>query len=208
MRGCIKLDGTSGATDRRRHGHVTAAAHHGLAALLSELLERIHHTLTVECRCVDDWDVSVVASPGFNFVSWYLLLEVLLVANDQEGKLVGIRRGSVGDEVLLPFVKLSEGGSIVSIKHQQASVGATIEGIADGLKALLASSIPHLQLYSRSVDADLLLEELSADGAACGWLVGTVVHERADQRGLADPHIAENDYFAEGLLGGVSSVDH
>jgi len=74
-----------------------------------------------------------------------LVLEIDLVAEHDERKVLGIARTGLDEELVAPAVEVLEGLGDVDVEHEHAAVGTAIECNAEALESLLAGSIPDLQ---------------------------------------------------------------
>ena len=74
-----------------------------------------------------------------------VLLHVNLVSEDHEREILGIMRAGLDQELVAPTVQSLERLGAVHVVHEHAAVCTTVECDAEGLEALLASSIPQLR---------------------------------------------------------------
>jgi len=167
-----------------------------VGSLLLVLSEHLGHEESVRfrdalrglCRSLHVGDADLLAEArGCRVVHAALALAVDLVA-DKDG-------GHVGADVLLqlvePVADLLEGGVVGDIEHDHDAVGAAIVAGGDGPEALLAGSIPHLELDVLLVDLHVVDLEVDADGGdeVC---IKLVVHETRQQCALADTALADH----------------
>lgn len=154
-------------------------------------------------RGLEEGDVALRVAPGLEALGGddALVLEIDLVADDDEGEVVGVVGGRLDEELISPAVEVLKGLGDVHVEHKDAAVSAAVEGDAETLETLLAGSIPDLHGDDAVVDHDLLCEEIGADGGLV--LVGELlVHVLVHERSLADTTVAEDDNLQENLSSG------
>lgn len=144
---------------------------------------------------------AVLPAPLPRVLAGHLALRhVQLVAQDQEGEVVGVLDVGVEAELLLPVGQVAEALAVVQAEGEQAAVGAAVERRAEAAEALLPRRVPDLQGDAPPVHLQLLVEELHPDGVeeVRVKLVGDVaVHER----GLAHAAVPQEDHLQERRLG-------
>ena len=72
------------------------------------------------------------------------VFQVNLVADDNEGKVLRVTRRSLDQKLIAPRIERFEGARGCDIVHENATIGAAVEGDAQRLETLLAGSIPDL----------------------------------------------------------------
>lgn len=171
-----------------------------LESILGNGLESLLDVDGLLCRSLEGGDVALRVAPGLETLGGddTLVLEIDLVADDDEGEVVGVMRGSLDEELVSPAVEVLEGLGDVDVEDEDAAVSATVEGNTETLETLLTGSIPDLHGDDAVVDHDLLCEEISTDGGLVlvgELLVDVLVHER----GLADTAVTEDDNLQKNL---------
>lgn len=78
------------------------------------------------------------------------VLQVDLVAEDDEGEVVRVARRSLDKELVPPAVQVLERSCRCDVEHQHAAVGASVEGDSQRLKPLLPGCVPDLQTNFKS----------------------------------------------------------
>ena len=122
-----------------------------------------------------------------------------LVSEDNEREVFGVAGHGLDQELLAPAVELTERLLVGDVVHQHAGVGAAVEGDAQTLEALLASSVPDLHGDKLVLNHHLLREEVGTDGRFV--LVGELaVDVLVHQRRLADTTVAKDDHLEKDFL--------
>jgi len=196
----IKLDSALGGSQGHRHRSVVFVldGSEGLGASHGE--ERLHTIAAGSARFVVVI-ATVLSAPGSSSLCSDYTLTVRLVAADNEREKVLVRGLGQVEEVLFPEGESVEALLVADIEGQDAAVGATVKGEADGDVLLLAGSVPDLHGEVRVLHLELLLLEISADRGACVARVASA--ELVNQGGLANIDIAEEDDLGDGLLHGI-----
>ena len=78
----------------------------------------------------------------------FALLHVDLVANHDKWEALRVHRAGLHQELVPPAVQCVEALGVVDVVDEHAAVGATVEGHAQRLEALLSSGIPQLLIIS------------------------------------------------------------
>ena len=73
-----------------------------------------------------------------------VIADVDFISEDHEGEGFWVARGGLNEEFVAPGVEGLEGFGRVDVVDEDAAVGATVEGYAEGLEALLAGGVPEL----------------------------------------------------------------
>mmetsp|Transcript_12635 Transcript_12635/g.22931 ORF Transcript_12635/g.22931 Transcript_12635/m.22931 type:complete len:223 (-) Transcript_12635:62-730(-) len=127
-------------------------------------------------------------------------VHIALVSEDHERE-VGSRLvvARIIQELLLPVVQVCERFRVGHVENENAAIRPAVERDTQGLKPLLASSVPDLKCRHLRVHRNVLNQEISPDGRlvlAAKLLVNVSVHQRC----LPDPAISENDNFQQRFL--------
>ena len=74
-----------------------------------------------------------------------VLLHINLVAEDDEGEVLGVVRTGLNEEFVAPAVERFEGLGAVHVVDEHTAVCATVEGDTERLEALLTGRVPQLK---------------------------------------------------------------
>ena len=80
-------------------------------------------------------------------MSYRSVLHVNLVADDNEGEVLGVSGACLDEELVSPAVERLECVAHRHVVHQHAAVGTAIERNPQRLETLLAGCIPNLQTH-------------------------------------------------------------
>jgi hypothetical protein len=75
----------------------------------------------------------------------FVVSDVDLVAEDDEGEGFGVSGGGLDEELVAPRVERLEGFGRIDVVDEDAAVGAAVEGHAKGLEAFLSGGVPELK---------------------------------------------------------------
>ena len=109
------------------------------------------------------------------------VLEVELVADDDEREVLGVARTRLDEELVAPRVERLERVGRRHVVDEHAAVGAAVERDAQRLKTLLARRVPDLHRHQPVAHLHLLRQEVRADRRlvlAAEPAVHVLVHER------------------------------
>ena len=73
-----------------------------------------------------------------------LCIQISFIADDHERERIRLHDHRLFEEAALPYLELVKRAAVSYIVHEEAAVGAAVEGSAEGLIALLASRVPDL----------------------------------------------------------------
>lgn len=165
---------------------------------LRHRLESRVHVVSVLCGRLIVRDIVLRFTPHLGPVPRHLVVQVALVAQHDERKVVGVARAGLYEELVMPRVEVLERVRVGDVKHKDAAIGASVEGDAQGLKALLTGSVPDLHCDYAVIDDDLFRDKVSAD---CGFvLVGEALgHVLVHQGRLSNAAIAQNNHLQQAL---------
>lgn len=127
------------------------------------------------------------------------VLQVHLVAEDDEGEVVGVARRRLDEELVAPRLERLEGGGRGDVEDQHTAVGAAIEGHPQRLEPLLARRVPDLHRHRSVVHHHLLRQEVRSDRRLV-LVRELVVHELVHQRRLAHSAVSQDDHLQQHLL--------
>lgn len=138
---------------------------------------------------------SVGLAPLAGLLLGDLALEVLLVADYDEGEGVGVAGACVLEEVLLPGVEVLEGFTVAQVKNQDADVGAAEEGVTQTVESLLPGGVPALEGDLGGGQAEDLLVEVGANGGQ-----DVLTEGAAEDGSLAHGNVAEENQLIKHSL--------
>jgi len=130
-----------------------------------------------------------------------ILLHIDLVAQYDEGEVLGVPGAGLNEELVPPTVQGLERLGAVDVVNEDAAVCAAVERDTEGLESLLTSSIPQLHRNQPVVDHDFFCQEVGSDSRlvlVAEPLVYVLVHER----GLSDTTVAQNNNLEENAAHG------
>lgn len=109
------------------------------------------------------------------------ILQVNFVADDDEGKVLGVPRRRLDEELVSPRVQRFEGVWCCHIEDQDTAVCASVERHAERLEPFLTSGVPNLHGYDSVIDDHFFSEEICAYCRlvlVAELLVDVLVHKR------------------------------
>lgn len=113
------------------------------------VLEGLFNVGGVFCAHFEELDVPVRLAPLLRLGLLDLALAGLveLVAENDEGKMFWIFGLALHEEFVAPRVERVEGFRIGDVVDENAAICSSVEGAAQGLKALLACGVPNLRRH-------------------------------------------------------------
>lgn len=140
----VQLDSATGSRDGVWHHDGVGL--HSLECLAGNLLE-----------CLLNWDallgwgfierntiVGIAPLLALASVNFALALTINFIAQHDEREGLGLIRGGVIDETLLPFGQVLEGLAVCNVVDKNAAVSTSVESIAERLELFLTGCIPDL----------------------------------------------------------------
>ena len=130
-----------------------------MQGVLGDSLERLLDVDGLLCRCLKVRDVALGLTPGhcaFLGDLPLILLHIDLVAQHDEGEVLGVPGASLDEELVPPTVQSLERLGAVDVVNEDAAVCATVEGDTERLESLLSSSIPQLSTIGNILDPYIL----------------------------------------------------
>jgi hypothetical protein len=146
-----------------------------MQSILGNSLECLLDVDRLLCRRLKVGDVALGLAPGhcaFLRDLPLILLHIDLVAQYNEGEVLGIPGTGLDEELIPPTVQSLERLGAVDVINEDAAVCATVERNTEGLESLLTGSIPQLRIAGNTLDQ---------------YMVG-----RSRSRRRQDPHLHRN----------------
>lgn len=126
-----------------------------MQSVLGDSLERLLDIDGLLCGRLKVRNVALGLAPGHcAFLSDLplVLLHIDLVAQHDEGEVLGVPGARLNEELVPPTVQSLERLGAVDVINKNAAVSTTVERNTEGLESLLASSVPQLLIIGNILD--------------------------------------------------------